>query len=77
MSELAGDPPIWNWPWGVSYSFPSPPTYTWSVPRCPACGACHTDECSRKVKAIEYHENGTIKRVEYEAEEPSAKAENP
>lgn len=31
---------------------------------CPHCGGSHSGECHR-IKAIEYHENGQIKRVEY------------
>lgn len=61
----------YNWPWNQTPVFAWPQSYSWSVPRCPACGACHTDECKRKVRAIEYHDNGTIKRVEYEDERES------
>ena len=31
---------------------------------CPHCGRYHVGVCLR-VRLIEYHENGTIKRVEY------------
>lgn len=36
---------------------------------CGHCGTMHTGTCHR-IKAIEYHENGTIKRVEYHAPLP-------
>lgn len=34
-----------------------------AMPTCPYCSAYHTAMCP-KVKAIEYHPNGTVKRVE-------------
>lgn len=34
--------------------------------KCGYCGAFHAGVCSR-VKAIEYHENGMVKRVEFHA----------
>ncbi len=34
---------------------------------CPHCGMGHTGTCPR-VKAIDYYENGTVKRVEYHQE---------
>ena len=41
-------------------------TTTYSVVICPHCGSNHnTNAQCPKIKAIEYHENGTIKRVEY------------
>lgn len=33
-------------------------------PACVYCGAWHSGTCP-KVKSIEYHENGTVKRVEF------------
>ena len=38
---------------------------------CPHCGGTHKETCHR-IRAIEYHENGTIKRVEFHAPEPVA-----
>lgn len=35
-------------------------------PNCPHCGNIHQGKCPL-VRAIEYHENGTIKRIEYMA----------
>lgn len=37
-----------------------------AVPTCAHCGSPspHQGQCPR-IKAIEYHENGTVKRVEY------------
>jgi hypothetical protein len=46
---------------------PSPlpaPAPTWTVGICPYCGFWHTGMCSR-IKAIEYHENGMIRRIEF------------
>lgn len=31
---------------------------------CPHCGYGHTGTCPR-IKAVEYHQDGTVKRVEY------------
>jgi len=42
-------------------------TTTDAAPKCPHCGelqSAHKGQCHR-VKAIEYHENGMVKRVEY------------
>lgn len=36
---------------------------------CPHCGFGHTGSCPR-IKAIEYHQNGTVKRVEYHEVKP-------
>jgi heterodisulfide reductase subunit C len=38
---------------------------------CPHCGGYHTGTCP-KIKSIEYHENGTIKKIEFKDEPPSA-----
>lgn len=35
-------------------------------PGCPYCGLLHAGTCSR-VKAIEYYQDGTVKRVEFHA----------
>lgn len=58
-------------PWNGRYTAPvyAYPVYTYNLPRCPGCGGFHSDECKRKVRAIEYHDNGQIKRVEYEPED--------
>jgi hypothetical protein len=32
--------------------------------KCPHCGLCHRGPCPR-VRSIEYHRNGTVKKVEY------------
>lgn len=37
---------------------------------CKWCGRLHLEVCPR-VKAIEYHENGTVKRVEFHDSRPS------
>ena len=37
---------------------------TTAVEHCPYCGNIHDGVCP-KVKAIEYHPNGTVKRVEF------------
>jgi hypothetical protein len=37
---------------------------------CPYCGNIHQSVCPR-VKAFEYHQDGTIKRVEFHAGAPS------
>lgn len=37
---------------------------TVSLPTCEHCGAYHTGRCHR-IKAIEYYQNGSMKRVEY------------
>ncbi len=34
------------------------------LPTCPYCNGIHAGVCPR-VKAIEYHENGNVKRVEF------------
>ncbi len=36
---------------------------------CPHCGMGHSGTCPR-IKAIEYHQDGTIKRVEFHAAAP-------
>ena len=36
---------------------------------CPHCGGTHKETC-HKIRAIEYYENGTIKRVEFHAPAP-------
>ena len=36
---------------------------------CPYCGMGHGGTCPR-VKAIDYHENGTVKRVEFHDPQP-------
>lgn len=36
---------------------------------CEHCGFGHTGTCPR-IKAIEYHQNGTVKRVEFHAPQP-------
>jgi len=36
---------------------------------CPHCGLIHATTCSR-IKAIEYRENGTVKRVEFHGPQP-------
>lgn len=36
---------------------------------CPHCGLVHTTTCSR-IKAIEYHSDGTVKRVEFHSPQP-------
>lgn len=43
---------------------------------CETCGIDHPGQCPR-IKAIEYHENGTIKRIEYFEERPQVKFELP
>lgn len=35
--------------------------------KCPYCGLLHDVTCPR-IKAMEYHENGTLKRVEFHGE---------
>jgi hypothetical protein len=37
---------------------------TGNTPRCEWCGQSHTAKCPL-IKAVEYHENGTIKRIEF------------
>lgn len=37
---------------------------------CRWCGACHTGKCPL-VSAIEYHEDGSVKRVEFHASQPT------
>ena len=37
--------------------------------QCGHCGLWHTGLCQR-IKSIEYHENGTVKRVEYHPDSP-------
>jgi hypothetical protein len=37
---------------------------------CGHCGGYHTAQCPR-IKAIEYHPNGTIKRIEYHDPAPT------
>lgn len=36
---------------------------------CQHCGTGHTGPCMR-IKAIEYHPDGTVKRIEYHAPQP-------
>lgn len=36
---------------------------------CPHCGSIHTTTCPR-VSAIEYHPDGTLKRVEFHSPQP-------
>lgn len=38
---------------------------------CAYCGSYHSGTCGR-VKAIEYHQNGTVKRVEFHEPRPAA-----
>jgi hypothetical protein len=55
---------IYDWPfftgpiWTVSYQPPAPYQPFPQIQSLPQIG--------RTIKAIEYHENGTIKRIEYE-----------
>ena len=42
-------------------------TTTADIETCPHCGGIHNGRCHR-IKAIEYHENGTVKRIEYHSE---------
>ena len=61
----AGDPPLY--PYGFPTWFPTwhyQPTYTAPVDSCHHCGMNHSGACPR-VQEIEYHENGTVKRVVY------------
>ena len=37
---------------------------------CPHCGMGHSGMCPR-IKAIEYHQDGTTKRVEYHVPQPT------
>lgn len=39
------------------------------VRNCPHCGIYHQTTCPR-IRAIEYHQDGTIKRVEFHAPQP-------
>lgn len=43
---------------------PAEPFTTTGTPTCSYCGLLHTGTCPR-VKAIEYHDNGLIKRIEF------------
>jgi hypothetical protein len=43
---------------------PTPVYYQPTLSLCPYCGLYHAGVCLR-VKSVEYHENGTIKRVEF------------
>lgn len=36
---------------------------------CPHCGSFHTTTCPR-IRAIEYHSDGTVKRVEFHSLQP-------
>lgn len=36
----------------------------WQMQSCRHCGAYHPGRCPR-IKAIEYHKDGSVKRVEY------------
>ena len=40
-----------------------------TIPTCPHCGAAHRTTCPL-VKAIEYHPNGQIKRIEFRDPQP-------
>ncbi len=61
-ASTIGDPwPYCQAPW--QWSIPTS-TLDQNCHQCPHCGMWHGQVCPR-VKAIEYHENGTIKRVEY------------
>lgn len=53
---IIDDPPQWPWVPNTT-SAPQPQ-------QCDHCGQWHQGQCPR-IKAIEYHENGRIKRVEY------------
>jgi hypothetical protein len=44
------------------------------VPVCQHCGSCHPGACPR-IKAMEYHLNGTVKRVEYHSPDVMTKVE--
>lgn len=37
---------------------------TWNIPHCRWCQGIHSGFCPR-VKCIEFHPNGTVKRVEF------------
>lgn len=39
------------------------------IQQCGHCGLWHNGTC-QKIKAIEYHENGTVKRIEYHPDQP-------
>lgn len=41
-----------------------PPGQWFTVPHCKHCGNHHDGQCWR-VKAVEYHTDGSVKRVEY------------
>lgn len=40
---------------------------------CPHCGLMHETTCPR-IRSVEYHENGTIKRIEFHAPQPVSAA---
>jgi len=47
---------------------------------CPHCGSWHTNKLCPRIAAIEYHDNGQIKRVEYKDDNyvpPSKPEKNP
>ena len=62
--------PFWyqptRWDWGPTYSPGITTAADYKSETCRYCGLIHTDPgiCPR-VKAIEYHPDGTIKRVEF------------
>ncbi len=39
------------------------------VMNCPHCGMGHSGTCPR-IRAIEYHPNGTVKRIEFHSPQP-------
>lgn len=56
--EPEGWPPVPAGGWQM-YS-----TTNVTLSNCPYCGNIHAGQCPR-IKAIEYHENGTVKRIEF------------
>lgn len=42
---------------------------------CPHCGTSHTTTCPR-IRAIEYHQDGTVKRVEFHTYAPVVSGHN-
>ena len=44
--------------------------------QCPHCGGFHQTTCPR-IKAIEYAENGTVKRIEFHAPHPLTASTHP
>lgn len=50
---IGDPPPNWQWPSGQTITV-----------GCPHCGGTHPGQCWR-IKSIEYHDNGSIKRIEY------------